>query len=88
MPSLVDAFDESLIQEQDKLDQMGVMQTSNNQALLVTDSNNAQARGKHKGKDPKATNSRPQENHRYFDGDSGSIKEKNKSPYYMKAFHQ
>ena len=41
MPSL-DAFVESLIQEQDKLVQMGVIQTSKNQALLVTYSNNVQ----------------------------------------------
>ena len=34
MPSL-DDFVESLIQEQDKLVQMGVIQTSKNQALLV-----------------------------------------------------
>ena len=45
MPSL-DSYFESLIQEQDKLVQMGVIQTSKNQALLVTDSNIVQARGK------------------------------------------
>ena len=33
---------------------MGVIQTSKNQALLVTNSNNAQGIGKHKGKDFKA----------------------------------
>ena len=38
MPSL-DAFVESLIQEQDKLVQMGVIQTSKNQALFMTDLN-------------------------------------------------
>ena len=67
MPSL-DAFAESLIQEQDKLVQMGVIQTSKNQALLMTDSNNAQARGKHKGKDPKSTNLKPKENQISSDG--------------------
>ena len=40
MPSL-DDFDESLIQEQDKLVQMGVIQTSKNQSLFVGESNNA-----------------------------------------------
>ena len=61
MPSL-DAFVESLIQEQDKLVQMGVIQTSKNQALLMIESNNAQARGKHKGKETKNTDSNPKEN--------------------------
>ena len=75
MPSL-DTFVESLIQEKDKLVQMGVIQTSKNQALLMKDSNNAQARGKHKGKDPKATNSKPKKNHRYSEG--ASISKKNK----------
>ena len=58
MPSL-DDFVESLIQEQDKLVQMGVIQTSKNQALLMTESNNVQARGRHKGKDPKAIDLKP-----------------------------
>ena len=58
MPSL-DSFAESLIQEQEKLVQMGVIQTSKNQALLVTYSTKAQAKGRPKGKDPKASNSKP-----------------------------
>ena len=62
MPYL-DYFSESLIQEQDKLVQMGVIQTSKNQALSVGDSNNVQARGKHKGKETKNTDSEPKENH-------------------------
>ena len=37
LPSL-DSFSESLIKEQDKLIWMGVIQTSKDQALLVTDS--------------------------------------------------
>ena len=41
MPSL-NAFVKSLIQEQDILVQMVVIQTSKNQALLMTDSNNVQ----------------------------------------------
>ena len=76
MPSLYD-FVESLIQEKDKLVQMGVIQTSKNQELLVIESNNAQGRGKHKGKETKNNDSNPKENQRYFDGASGS-KKKNK----------
>ena len=52
IPSL-DAFFESSIQEKDKLVQMWVIHTSKNKALLVTDSNNVQARGKHKGRKTK-----------------------------------
>ena len=44
MPSL-DDFIESLIPEQDKLVKMGVIEASKNQALLMTDSNNAQSKG-------------------------------------------
>ena len=47
MPSL-DSFVESLIQEQEKLIQMGVIKTSKDQALLVIDSAKAQAKGKYK----------------------------------------
>ena len=90
MPSL-DAFVESLIQEQDKLVQMGVIQTSKNQALLMTDSNDAQERGKHKWKESKTTVSNPKENQRYSDGASVSNKknkfDKAKCPYYMRGFH-
>ena len=49
-PSL-NSFLESLIQEQDKLIQMGVIRASTNQALLVGETNNAEARRKQKGKD-------------------------------------
>ena len=41
----LDAFVESLIQEKDKLLQMGVLRTSKNLSLLLTNSNNAQSRG-------------------------------------------
>ena len=75
MPSL-DAFVESLILEKDKLVQMGVIQTSKNQAFLVTYSNNVQERGKHKGKETKITDLNPKENHESFDGASGSKKNK------------
>ena len=73
IPSL-DAFVESLIQEQDKLVQMGVIQTSNNQALLVIDSNNVQARGKYKAKKSKNTDSKPKENQIYSEGASSCKK--------------
>ena len=70
---------------------MGVIQTSKNQALLMKDSNNAQARGKHKGKDPKATDSKPKENHRSSKGALVSKKkkkfEKTRCPYCMRGFH-
>ena len=90
MPSL-NAFVESLIQEQDKLVQMGVIQTSKNQTLFVINSNNVQARGKHKGKETKNTDSKPKENQESLDGASGSKKKKNfektRCPYCMRGFH-
>ena len=73
MPSL-DGFDDFLIQEHDKLVQMGVLQTSRNQALLMSDSTNVQAKGKHKGKEPKASDSKPKESHNYFERALGSKK--------------
>ena len=70
---------------------MGVIQTSNNQALLVTDSNNAQKKGKHKGKETKNTDLKPKENHKYSNGALVSKKkkkfEKTKFPYCMGGFH-
>ena len=61
IPSL-DSFVESLIQEKEKLIQMGVIKTSKYQSLLVSYSTKAQAKGKYKGKEPKATDSKPKEN--------------------------
>ena len=75
MPSL-DGFIESLIQEKEKLLQMGVLQNSKNQSLLMSDSTNAQDKGKHKGKDPKASYSKPKESQKSSEGDSGSKREK------------
>ena len=70
---------------------MGVTQNSKNQALLMTYSNNVQDKWKHKGKDHKATYSKPKENQRSFDGASSSKKKKKlkktKCPYYMRGFH-
>ena len=57
---------------------MEVIQNSKNQALLMSYSNNAQSKGKHKRKEPKATDLKPKENQRYFDGASGSKKKKEK----------
>ena len=53
----------------------------------MSDSDNAQEIGKHKGKDHKATDSNPKENQSYYDGASGSKKEKTKCPYCMRGFH-
>ena len=61
IPSLDSVF-ESLIHEKEKLIQMGVINTSKYQALLVTESTKVQAKGKSKGKDPKASDSKPKEN--------------------------
>ena len=49
----LDSFFESLIKEQDKLIRMRVIQTSKDQALLVTDSSKAQENGKSKIADSK-----------------------------------
>ena len=90
MPSL-DDFVESLIQKQDKLVQMGVIQTSKNQALLMTDSKNVQERGKNKGKETKKTDSKPKENKNLLMEPQVPRKKKKfnktKCPYYMRGFH-
>ena len=69
---------------------MGVIQTSKDQALLVTDSSKAQENGKSKNKDPKAANSKPEQNQQASEGASGSKKkrfEKNLCLYYEKGYH-
>ena len=70
---------------------MGVIQTSKDQALLVTDSTKVQDKGRPKGKDPKAADSNPKENQKTYEGASNSKKnkkfEKKKCPYCMKGFH-
>ena len=90
MPSL-DTFVESLIQEQDKLIQMGVLQTSKNQKLLAGDSRNVQTRWNKKWKETKTIDSKKKENNKYSNGDSGSKKkkkfEKAKCSYCMRGFH-
>ena len=54
MPSL-DTFIESLIQEHNKLIQMGSLIASSNQSLLASETRNVQARRKHKGKEKRNT---------------------------------
>ena len=70
---------------------MGVLQYSKNQALLVTDSTNVQDEGMHKGKDTKASDSKPKESQKSSEGASGSKKkkkfQKTKCPYCMRGFH-
>ena len=41
---------------------MGVIKTTKDQAVLVTDSSKAQAKGKSKKKEPKAADSKPKQN--------------------------
>ena len=71
--------------------QMAVLQNSKNQALLVTDFTNAQSKGRHKGKEPKASDSKPKESQKSSKGASGSKRkkkfEKTKCPYCMRGFH-
>ena len=70
---------------------MGVIQTSKYQSLLVIDSTKAQVKVIPKGKDPKAYDSKPKENQKTSEGDSGSKKkkrfEKKMCPYCMRGFH-
>ena len=70
---------------------MGVLQTSKNLALLVMNSNNAQARANTNGKETKNIDSNPKENQQSSGGASSSKKknefEKTKCPYCMRGFH-
>ena len=70
---------------------MGVLQTSKNQALMKSDSINVQDKGKHKGKEPKASDSKPKESQKSSEGDLGFKKkkkfDKTKCPYCMRGFH-
>ena len=75
LPSL-DSFSESLIKKQYKLIRMGVIQTSKDQALLVTDSSKAQEKGKSKKKDPKTAGSKPKPNQQASERAFGSKKKK------------
>ena len=90
IPSLY-SFSEYLIKEKDKLIQMGVIKTSKDQALLVTDSRKAQAKGKSKTMEPKEADSKPKQNQQTSEAAFGSKKKKkfeNKMcPYCMRGFH-
>ena len=77
IPSL-DTFTESLIQEQDKLIQMGALKASKNQALLDGDTKNAQYKGRQNWKDKKNTEIKPKEKQNPSDWASGSKKDKHK----------
>ena len=70
---------------------MGVLQTSKNQALVMSNSTNAKAKGRHKGKEPKASDSKPKESQKSFEGASVSKRkkkfEKTDCPYCMRGFH-
>ena len=51
--SSLESFTESLMQEQDKMIQMGSLKACKNHVLLAGETKNAQAKGKHKGKEKK-----------------------------------
>ena len=62
---------------------MGVIQTSKDQALVVTDSTKVKYKGISKGKKPKEDDSNPKENQKTSEEASSSNKKK-KCPYCMK----
>ena len=62
---------------------MGVIETSKDQALLVTESSKVQAKGKSNKKETKAAYL----NQQTFERASSSKKKKKKCPYYMRGFH-
>ena len=70
---------------------MGVIHTSKDQDLLVTDSTKVQDKGRPKGKEPKSHDFKPKENHKTSEGASSSNKKKNfekkKCPYCIRGFH-
>ena len=70
---------------------MGVIKTSKYQALLVTHSTKAQAKGRDKGKKHKTIDSNPKDNHKTSEGASGSKKKKKFKkklcPYCEKGYH-
>ena len=69
---------------------MGVIKTSKDQDLLVSDSSKVQAKGKLKKKDPKEADSKPKQNQQTSEGASGSKKnkfEKRLCSYYEKRYH-
>ena len=68
---------------------MGVIQTSKDQALLITNSSKAQAKGKSKKKETKVADSKPKQNQQAFERAFGSKKkkfEKKLCPYCEKGY--
>ena len=65
----------------------GVIKTSKDQALLVSDSSKTQEKGKSKNKEPKPYDLKPKKNQQTFEGASSSKKKKKKCPYCMRGFH-
>ena len=92
--SSLDDFTKSLIQEQDKLIQTGTLRSSTNQALLASETKNAQARRKQKGKENWNTKFEPKEEFDPTDESSDSKKEKHyrfdkgKCSYCKKGNHR
>ena len=76
---------------QDKLMRIGVIKTSKDQSLLVSDSSKVQAKGKSKKKEPKVADSKHKPNQQTFEGASGFKKkkkfEKKLCPYCEKRYH-
>ena len=68
---------------------MGVIQTSKDQSLLVTDSCKVQEKGKSKNKEPKAADSKPKQNQQDSERASGSKKKFGKTlcPYCENGYH-
>ena len=69
---------------------MGVIQTSKDQSLLVTDSYKAQEKGKLKKKEPKEADSKPKQNQQTSEGAFVSKNkkfEKKLCPYCEKQYH-
>ena len=69
---------------------MGVIKTSKDHALLVSDSSKVQAKEKSKKKNPKPADSKPKQNQQASEGASISKKkkfEKNLRPYCEKGCH-
>ena len=71
----LDSFTESVIQEQDKLIQMGALKASPNQSLLAGETSIAQSRRKHKGKEKRNTEFEPKYEFDSSDEASGSRKD-------------
>ena len=76
--SSLDAFTKFLIQEQYKLIQTGGLRASKNQDLVDGETNNAQEKGKNKGKDKNNIDFNPKDKQNHSEGALGSKKDKHK----------